>query len=242
VAGPRRDLEAGRPVTGGRELRVRVVSPLGASPDDLARRQRRYQEHAGPGTVVTVANLQGGPAALDSAADVEASAAAMLAQERLVGREGCDAILVDCVFDPAVAAIGKVTSVPTFGPTHLTLPRVTAVARGFSIVARSQAQCELLAELVDGYGFGHALRSLRALGITYEEAKRPEVFEAAMGARLRDAVRRDGAEAVVMGSTTMALSPALLAAAGGVPLFMPGLEALSAIEERWRLGSWPGPA
>ena len=34
----------------GRPFRVRVVSPLEATEADLARRQRRYGAHAGPGT------------------------------------------------------------------------------------------------------------------------------------------------------------------------------------------------
>jgi allantoin racemase len=219
---------------------VKVLSPLRAEAADLARRQRRYEAHAGPGTLVSVENLAGGPPALDTGGDVLASAAAMLAQGRATRRDAWDALLVDCVFDPAVEELREATGIPTFGPTRLTLPLVALVARRFSIVARSERQCELLAATVERYGLGPALGSLRALGLSYQQARRPERFEAAMAARLRQVVARDGAEAVLFGSTTMALTPALARAAGGVPLFMPGLVALRVLEHLWHGGLWPG--
>ncbi len=221
----------------GEPFRVRVVSPLEATEADLARRQRRYGAHAGPGTEVTVDNLAGGPAALDTSGDVLESAAAIFRQAAGLTADHCDAILIDCVFDPAVEELREATGLPVFGPTRATLPLVTLVARRFSIVARAERQCELLAETVARYGFRPALRSLRALGLSYEEAKRPETFEAAMCEQLLR-VREDGADAVMFGSTTMALTDPMREAAGKLPLFMPGLVALRVMENLWRDGLW----
>jgi signal transduction histidine kinase len=53
---------------------VKILSPLQATADDLARRQQRYEQHAGPQTRGQVDNLEGGPAALNSGGDVLASA------------------------------------------------------------------------------------------------------------------------------------------------------------------------
>jgi Asp/Glu/hydantoin racemase len=222
-----------------RPFRVKIISPLKATEADLVRRQRRYGEHAQPGTEVRVVNLDAGPAALDSAGDVLESASAIYRTGAGTTASECDAILIDCVFDPAVDELAEATGIPTFGPTRLTLPLVLLVAPRFSIVARSERQCELLAATVARYGYGSHLRSLRALGLGYEEAKRAELFEAAMCARLRQAVGEDGAGAVVFGSTTMALTEAMVAAAGGAPLFMPGMVALRVLEHLWRDGLWP---
>lgn len=225
-------------VSASRPLRVRVVSPLAATEADLARRQRRYGAHAGPDTQVTVDNLAGGPGALDTSGDVLESAAAIFRQAARLTAAQCDAILVDCVFDPAVEELREATGLPVFGPTRVTLPLIALVAGRFSIVARAERQCELLAETVARYGFRPALQSLRALGISYEEAKRPELFEAAMREQLCR-VREDGAHAVMLGSTTMALTDPMREAAGGLPLFMPGLVALRAMEHLWRDDLWP---
>ncbi len=223
-------------------LRLKIISPLKASAPDLARRQQRYEATAMPDTRLTVENLAGGPAALNTAGDVLASAAAIYAQGAASSPAEWDAILIDCVFDPAVVELQEATGLPTFGPTRLTLPLVSLVATEFSIIARSRRQCELLAETVQGYGYGDRLTSLRALDISYEEAKDPATFEAVMSQRLRQAVDEDGARAIVFGSTTMALGPGLRAAARNRPLFMPGMVALGQIELLWSHGLWPVPA
>jgi allantoin racemase len=186
-----------------------------------------------------VANLDDGPAALDCAGDLLQSSAAIHRQALAIKPGEADAILIDCVFDPAVEEVEEATGIPTFGPTRTTLPLVLMVASGFSIVARGARQAELLAETAARYGHGSRVRSARALGLSYEEGKRPEVFGAAACEALRRAVDEDGARAVLLGSTTMAVTPEMAAAARGVPLFMPGMVTLRVMEHLWRDGLWP---
>ncbi len=83
------------------------------------------------------------------------------------------------------------------------------------------------------------LRSTRALGISYAEAKQPDLFEAAMTRELAAARTDDGAQAILFGSTTMAISPAMRVAAGALPLFMPGMQTLRLIELLWKDELWP---
>ncbi len=221
------------------EFRVRIISPLKATEDDIARRQRRYSEHASEDTRVSVTNLEAGPPALNSSGDILESANAIYRRGAGTSADDYDAILIDCVFDPAVEELKEETGLPTFGPTRTTLPLIPLVAETFSIVARTERQCELLAETVDRYGYGGLIRSLRALGITYEEAKKAEVFKSVMTERLREVAQDDGAGAVMFGSTTMALDRDLVRAAGGLPLFMPGMVALRVMEQLWHDGLWP---
>ena len=49
-------------------------------------------------------------------------------------------------------------------------------------------------------------------------------------------VEEDHARAVVMGSTTMALTDEIAAVAGGVPLFLTGMVTLGIMESLWRDG------
>ena len=220
-------------------FRVSIISPLKAASDDLARRQQRYGTHAGPETVVEVLNLRGGPTALDTSGDILSSAAAISEPGRMLSPEKTDSILIDCVFDPAVTELQEATGIPTFGPTHTTLPLVTLAAPTFAIIARSQRQCELLMEQVAAEGYLDCLVSVRPLDISYEEAKQPGVFNRVMAERLRAAVDEDGARAIMFGSTTMALTSDLRQAARGVPLFMPGMVALRVMEQLWQDDLWP---
>ena len=218
---------------------VKNLTPLQATADDLARRQRRYERHAGPQTRVQVDNLEGGPAALNSGGDVLASAAAIYRHALDTSPHEWQAILIDCVFDPAVDEIAEATGIATFGSTRTTLPLIPLVAPDFAIIARSRRQCELLAELVESEGYGHILNSVHALDISYEEAKQPATFNRVMSERIRIATGDHGARAIMFGSTTMALDDELRAAAGGVPLFMPGMVALRVMENLWHDGLWP---
>ena len=220
-------------------LRVQIISPLKAAERDLARRQERYGQFASPETSVTVLNLDQGPAALNSSGDILASAAAVYQKGLSISPAACDAILIDCVFDPAVDELNEALPIPTFGPTRTTLPLITLIAPNFSIIARSQRQCELLANLVEREGYGDFLQSVRALDISYEEAKQSEIFNRVMLERLESAVAEDGASAILFGSTTMALTAEMRQKAGGRPLFMPGMAALRTIEQLWFDGLWP---
>ncbi len=219
-------------------FRVHILSPLKATETDLERRQQRYAEHAREGTVVTVRNLTAGPPALNTGGDILVSAAAIFRENVGLNRAVTDAILIDCVFDPAVDELAEATGLPVFGPTRTTLPIIDLVSPDFAIVARSQRQCEILADLVDREGYGDRLVSVRALDISYEQAQDPAVFNRVMVARLRQVAREDMVGAILLGSTTMAQTPEMREAAG-VPLFMPGMVALRLIEQLWVDGLWP---
>ncbi len=220
-------------------FRVKIISPLEATQQDLERRQRRYREQAQAETQLVVENLAGGPGALNDAGDVLTSAAAIFQQGRQTSADDFDAILIDCVFDPAVEELQEATGLPTFGPTRVTLPLIELVAPNFSIIARTGRQCELLAELISAYGHAHQICSQRALDISYEEAKQDSIFNRVMSERLKEAVETDGAGAILFGSTTMAISSQMRTAAGGVPLFMPGMVALKILENLWFDRLWP---
>lgn len=222
-------------------LRLTVITPLPAAEADLARRRQRYTAAAGPDTVITVHNLTSGPPTLDSAGDVLLSAAAVYREASSLGRDSADALLIDSVFDQAVDELAEATGLPTFGPTRITLPLIDLVAPNFAVIARTWRQCDLLTDLIVREGYGDRLQAVRALDIGYDEAQQPAVFNRVMLERLQLVTRRDGAEAVLIGATTTAVTPAMRAMASHVPLFMPGTTALSVIELLWRGGLWPPP-
>lgn len=214
-------------------FKIKIISPIKIDEADLRRRRLRYGEFSGAATKVEVFNLPDGPTTLDSPGD-------LLFCEHAVFQEGIktdpndfDAILIDCVFDPAVDALREQCEVPTFGPMRATLPLVSQVADKFSYVARAERQTQWLAELATRYGYGDMLASARALKISYKESRSPKIFDEAMIRNLRLAVQEDGAKAIVMGSTTMAISDQVTAAAQGKPLFLPGMVTLRVMELLW---------
>jgi allantoin racemase len=214
-------------------FRVKIISPLKATKADIQRRQRRYSEHAGPDTQAEVFNLEEGPLALNTPDDLIFCEHAVFQEGAKTDRNDFDAILIDCVFDPAVDALREETGIPTFGPTRITLPLISLVAPDFSIIARIKKQSELLAEVVKKYGYSDRLVATHALGISYEEAKEEKIFNEAMIHQLKLVIEEDHAGAVMMGSTTMALADEVIEAAADMPLFLPGMIALRVMGILW---------
>lgn len=60
------------------------------------------------------------------------------------------------------------------------------------------------------------------------------MFDAAMRQRLKEVIEEDHAHAVIMGSTTMALTNEVAAVSGGVPLFLTVMVTLGIMESLWR--------
>ncbi len=217
-------------------FRVKIISPIKIDEADLRRRQMRYGAHAGSNTEVTVFNLPEGPTTLDTPGDILFCEHAVFQEGMRTDPEEFDAILIDCVFDPALTALREQCPVPTFGPMKATLPMVMQVASRFSYIARAERQTLWLAETAAKYGYEPYMASAQFLGITYEQARNPNTFDEAMMRQLRIAIEDKGTEAVVMGSTTMALSKQVIETASGRPLFMPGMVALRVMEHLWMDG------
>ena len=216
-------------------FRVKIISPIKVDEADLRRRQIRYAEHAAIDTRVQVFNLEEGPTSLDTPGDLLFCEHAVFLEGLNTDPDEFDAILIDCVFDPALEPLREQAPIATFGPMLTTLPMVAIVADRFAYIARAERQTEWLAEIAEVYGYGDQLVSSRALGISYQESRKPKIFDDTMSRQIEGAIT-DGAGAVVMGSTTMALSDKVKNSAGTMPLFLPGMVALRAMEHLWSDG------
>ncbi len=217
-------------------FRVKIITPIQVDEADLARRQQRYGARAAPDTQVEVVGIMDGPHTLETPDDLLFSEQAVF-QEAMKTKPGdVDALLIDCIFDPAVDALRQQLPIPVFGPLRATLPLVSLIAPNFAIVARGQHHRELFTDIVARYGYGDRLVAVRTMALTYAEGRQAAPFEAAMQQQLKAVVETDGARAVVMGSTTIALPDDVAAVAGGVPLFLSGMVTLGLMEALWHDG------
>ncbi len=214
-------------------FRVKIIPPIQVTERDFQRRQRRYQERAARDTEISVCELPDGPAMLYTPDDLAHCDAAVLREGRETMAEQADAILLDCIFDPAVEALRAETGLPVFGPLQTTLPLVSLVASQFAVIAALECHCEPLVDLIRRYGYGEQLVAVRSLGESYPATA--DDYVRAMQEQLA-AVRQAGAEAVVMGSTTMAVREEIRVAADGMPLFLTGMVTLGVMESMWRDG------
>ena len=217
-------------------FRVKIITPIQVDEADLQRRRQRYGERAAPDTRIEVVGLSDGPTALETPGDMLFSEHAVFQEGAKTQADEADAILIDCIFDPAVKALQKHLDIPVFGPLRTSLPLVSMVAPNFAIVARGSQHGEIFTDIVTRYGYRDRLASIRTLDLTYAHGRQAALFDDAMRSRLKQVVEEDHARAVVLGSTTMALTAEVAAVAGDVPLFLTGMVTLGIMESLWRDG------
>lgn len=219
-----------------RRLSVKIVTPVRVDEKDLLRRAARYQAAASPEISIDFVNLANAPISLVTDADMRSSEAALAREIQSTRGEQVDAILFDCVLDQAIRELRRACEVPLFGPTQCTIGLLSQVSDDFSIIARTQAHCELMRRGIEASGFGIALRDMHILGISDEESRNPEIMEQALRPKLRAAEKIGPRHAVVMGSTTIDVPQALRAEFSHLKLLCPGLVALETICLLWREG------
>jgi allantoin racemase len=154
-------------------------------------------------TRVTARNPSRGPAAIETAADEEESAAQMLALLEETPREAYDAIVVACGGDPGVAEIRQKVGKPVLGIGQAAMLLACMYGDKFSAIVTSVDSKDTIRDLVGHYGL------LDRFGDTYAtELSVLEIAASPEGAQkiIEDAVRQaidDGASAVSLTCAAM---------------------------------------
>jgi allantoin racemase len=162
------------------------------------------QRSASPGTQIEVLTAPFGVAYIETRfeAMIGAYASAQLAAEH---HARFDAIVVAAFGDPGLAALREVMPVPVTGLTEAALASAHLLGRRISIIAISQRIRAWYREVIDAYGFGARLASIRALdrplssigGVQEEHAQ-------ALQQLAERAVDEDGAEVIVLAGAPLA--------------------------------------
>ena len=208
---------------------VKIITPVRCDAADLSRRTARYAMAAGPGARIEVFNIPGGPQRLACAADLAASDAAAFEVGMDTRPEDFDAILFDCVFDAGLGPLRRTAAIPVFGPLSFTLAALPQLAQRFSMIVRTAAHRELLLASPGHLDAGGSFHRIELLGLTDDASRDPGSYDAAMVPLVTRLAAEDPRQAVILGSTTMDITPAIRVAAGRMPLLHPSLFALDAI-------------
>jgi Asp/Glu/hydantoin racemase len=184
-------------------MRLLLINPnISDSVSDLIRTEA--QRSASPGTEIEVMTAASGVAYIETRFEalLGAFAAAQLAAEHA---QRYDAVVVAAFGDPGLTALREVLPVPVTGLTEAALASAHLLGHRISIIAISQRIQPWYREVVESYGFGSRLASIRALdrplasigGIQQEHAQ-------ALKALAERAVAEDGAEVIVLAGAPLA--------------------------------------
>lgn len=165
--------------------------------------------------------------------------------------EGFAAVCVNSMSDSGVAALRSRLSIPVIGTAAPTYHLASQLGRRFSILSMWDRWNWLYDKVLGETGLSHRLASIRSIDVApdtsellsgKEETVFPKLLEAA-----RRAVESDGADVLVLGSTTMHQSHRFLQERLDVPVLNPGLVAFKTCEALLDLGlahskrAWPAP-
>src|SRR5947208_1155256 len=166
--------------------------------------------------------------------------------------EGYDAVLMDTVSDSGLAALRSRLSIPVIGPGLVSYAVAIMLGKRFSIITMWDKWRHLYEKNLDTYHLWEKCASIRAVDIPPDvealfAGKEEEMF-AKLTEEGRKAIDEDGADVILLGSTTMHQAGDYMAAHLPAPVVNPGPVAIKLTESLVQLGlmhskvAYPSPS
>jgi allantoin racemase len=148
--------------------------------------------------------------------------------------EGFAAVCVNSMSDSALAALRSRLSIPVVGPASSSMLVACMLGRKFSVISMWSKWRSLYEKAIVEHGIAHRVASIRDIGTRPDAAellagKEEAVFEL-LYREARRAIDDDGADVIILGSTTMHQSYSYLQKKLEVPVLSPGLVAAKVAE------------
>jgi allantoin racemase len=148
--------------------------------------------------------------------------------------EGYAAVAVNSMSDSALSALRSRLNVPVTAPASSAMLLACMLGKKFSVVTMWPEWHSLYEKTIAELGIAHRVASIRDIGVRPDAAellagKEDFVFDALLR-ESRAAIDEDGADVIILGSTTMHQSYEFLRANLEVPVLSPGLVAVKIAE------------
>lgn len=213
-------------------MRIKYVIPLPLERDELEERASQIAAaKLAPDTEVECVTVRHAPRDADSyysdlLFDVYVVEAGLSAAE-----EGFDAVVIDTVSDSGLYPLRSRLAIPVVGAGMAAYTAAIALGDRFSIVTLSPRWHHFYAKALLAYRLGSRCASVRVLDTEGSGGARPRLPAASdVIAEAERAIRDDGADVIILGSTTMHGLASAVASGLDVPVINPGPLALRSAE------------
>ena len=190
-------------------------------------------------TVDFVAVKEGGKI-LDSYYEMTLADAFVLEAGASAEAEGYDAVCINSMSDSGLAALRSRLTIPVVGPGQSCLLTACMLGEKFSVLTMWDQWRPLYKKAIQEQGLMHRVASVRSIDVRPDAqellAGKEEIVFAKLEAEGLAAIEQDGADVIILGSTTMHQSHVYLAQKLPVPVLNPGLVALKLCEMLLDLG------
>ena len=221
--------------------KILTIVPFAMSPENLALRQQQLQGlQFGPDLHFEYRSVKAGPVNYSSHHDFVLADASIFEAGCRAQQEGFAAVCIDTMSDSGVAALRSVLDIPVFGPGKVSMLSALMLGDRFSILTMASRWKPLYKKALDELGMHHKCASVRAIEVTPDNqallsGKEEEVFPLLEAAAMK-AIEIDGADVIILGSTTMHQAHAHLQARLPVPVINPGPLSYKIAESMLALG------
>ena len=190
------------------------------------RRDQTAAVQLGPDVEFEFRSTLAAPKNYVSGSDMALAEIGMLQAGLSAEADGFDAVCIDTMSDSGVAALRSELTIPVIGPGRASMLMAMMLGNRFSIVTMWDRWRHLYEKTLNELRLHHACASIRALDIAPDNrdllaGKEDEVFPA-LEAAARACIDEDGAEVIVLGSTTMHQAHGFLSERLEVPVINPG--------------------
>jgi allantoin racemase len=234
-------------------MRIKFIIPFPFDDEGIANRAAQIpKEILGPDTEVDCVPVRNSATLVDCyyealVFDMYIAEAGLRAEE-----EGYDAVIMDTVSDSGMYALRSRLSIPVIGPGLVSYAVGIMLGKRFSIVTMWDKWRHLYEKNLDTYHLWDKCASIRAVNIPPDvealfTGKEAEMFEK-LTAEAQKAIDEDGADVILLGSTTMHQAGDYMAAHLPAPVVNPGPVGIKMAEVFVQLGlshskvAFPSPA
>lgn len=171
-----------------------------------------------PGTELTAVTSPFGPPSIESHYDEAMSVPGLLEVIRRGEAEGVDGYVVACFGDPGLDAARELATGPVIGIAEAAMHTASHLGRGFSVVTTLARTTGRAADLAERYGMQRFCLGIHACDLPVLDLETDPMALKVVTEACREAVERDGADAVVLGCAGMAEMCRAVSAEIGVPV------------------------
>jgi allantoin racemase len=180
----------------------------------------------GPDIAFHFRPVRAGPANYTSDHDSALADLSILDAGKRAEAEGYDAVCIDTMSDSGLAALRSVLDIPVIGPGRAAMLTALMLGERFSILIMWDRWRHLYKKPILELGLTWRCASIRAIGVEPSNqsllaGKEDEVFPLLLAAARR-CIDEDGADVILLGSTTMHQAHAYLRDRLPVPVINPG--------------------
>lgn len=221
--------------------RIKMILPVPVPAAAMAMFEQQYPPgFVRPDLAVEFVAAREGATTIDSLYEAALADVFVLEAGARAEEEGYDAVCLNTMSDSGLAALRSRLSIPVIGPGQSSQLFAAALGKRFSVVTMWDQWHYMYEKTALELGLDHRLASVRSIAVRPDTAellagKEDAVFPK-LEAAARKAIEEDGADVILLGSTTMHQSHAYLAACLPVPVINPGLVALKMCEALLDLG------